>query len=106
MKDWVANEIWTLIEELLDDILNKSLQIVQSGILSVGYKFVEQLILDLLPDIIEHTFNAQELNPLISMQPPTGCHRGFDLEHNHGAHYNIRDSQIRYGDGKSSEPLL
>lgn len=63
MKDLVANELSTLIEESLDDILRMSLHNAQSEIRSFVYNVIEQAML-VLPrrEVIRDTWNVQTEN--------------------------------------------
>lgn len=59
VKDRIQNELSTMIEELLDDILRQLLQTRQRGIGSVVYIVVWLVVLDLLDNgVIKDTSNA------------------------------------------------
>lgn len=63
VKDLVANELSTMIEELLDDILRKSLQNGQMDIRAVVYNTVDQVMLDVLhTDVNGDTLDAHIAN--------------------------------------------
>lgn len=55
----VANELLTIIEDLLDDILRKSIHNAQVGITSVMYDIDEQVVVELLhKDVDGDTLDA------------------------------------------------
>lgn len=63
MKQLVADEMATIFEGALDEILRKTPHNVQSGVQSVLYNFVEQVNIDLLlKDLIGDTLDAHIMN--------------------------------------------
>lgn len=59
VRDLVTEDLTTLVEEFLDNILRASYLNAQSGIRSVLYNFVEQVMLNRLrKDVIGQTLNA------------------------------------------------
>lgn len=48
MKEFVANEMATMHQKVLDDVLRRTIHIVQSCVRSVVYNVIERVMLNLL----------------------------------------------------------
>lgn len=68
VKEWLMNDLWTMFNDCLEEILMTSFQNGQSSIRSVVYKFATQVMLDLLcKDVIGETLDGHIVKILDTM---------------------------------------
>lgn len=77
LKEIITNELSTMVEETLQNTLRAFFLNVQSGIRSVVYNVVEQLVLDLLhQEVIAETLETH-IAKFSTQMPQRGFHKGF-----------------------------